>query len=283
MGLFWNRSGAQVQLATVHRFADPAWADIAARLRNPAGESGAREVAAELTRTGHVVRTSNENEVRQVMVDAWFDAARDRKSIALVTATHAEAQSVSEAIQSRRAAAGAIDTRRGVTGQAGQSIFVGDIVQTRRNDTGAGVQNRQSWVVKRVTADGVALAALSDSSDMREITHAYAASHLHLRYASTVYGVQGETADRSLVGPEVGAAGPYVGMTRGRERNDVVLVAPTEAAARGQLVETMRRHEIEETIQDSRAAARTELDRAARAASGPSVAATSQSGAILTR
>ncbi|MDN2807589.1 hypothetical protein PAJ65_09300, partial [Campylobacter coli] len=96
--------------------------------------------------------------------------------IALITATHAESQTISEAIQARRLAAGQVSTRRKFIGQAGQVIGIGDIVQTRRNDSTTGVDNRQSWTVKKSTDDGyVVLAAAEDSSDVRRISTSYAA------------------------------------------------------------------------------------------------------------
>jgi ATP-dependent exoDNAse (exonuclease V) alpha subunit len=182
----------------------------------------------------------------------------------LVTGTHAEAQAVSEDIQALRLRAGTIDTRRAVSGQSGQTIYVGDVVQTRRNDAVADVQNRQNWVVKKVTSEHVVLESAADSSDLRKVTLGYAESYLHLAYATTVYGVQGETTDCSLVGPGVDAAGLYVGLTRGKHHNAVVLIAPTEGSARSQLVETMQRQLIEATLDVSRSAARVELNRAAR-------------------
>ena|ERR1700694_1615057 len=100
---------------------------------------------------------------------------------------------------------------------------------------------------------------------------------MHLGYASTVYGVQGETTDRSLVGPGVDAAGLYVGLTRGRLHNDVVLAAPTTAAARTEFIDMMQRQPIEETLAISRTAAQTELSRTARhkeVESGPTVIVT---------
>jgi ATP-dependent exoDNAse (exonuclease V) alpha subunit len=258
MALFWRRATRQVELLTVHRFKDPAWADLSLKLRRSEGRNQAEAAANELVRAGHVVLANSELEARDVMVGAWFDAARNRKTIALVTATHAEAQAISEEIQSRRAANGTVDTREAVSGQTGQQIFVGDVVQ-----------NRQNWVVKGVTAQYVMLASASDSTDLRKITHPYAESHLHLAYATTVYGVQGETTDLSFVGPGVDAAGFYVGLTRGKENNMAVVVAPTKAAAKSQLVETMQRQVIEETIDKSRFAARTELSRAALPETGP--------------
>jgi ATP-dependent exoDNAse (exonuclease V) alpha subunit len=207
------------------------------------------------------------------MVSAWFDAEEHRQTIALIASTHAEALAISEDIQDRRIRAGGISTAASTSGQHGQPIFVGDIVQTRRNDRQADVQNRQHWVVVRITEKHVVLASTSDSTNLKSVAHEYANAHMHLGYASTVYGVQGETTDRALVGPGVDAAGLYVGLTRGKDDNEVVLVAPTKASARTQLVEMMQRRSIEETLDASRVAARIELNRAAKGETGPSVGA----------
>ncbi len=172
---------------------------------------------------------------------------------------------MSEAIQARRIACGVVTTRICILGHAGQGIFIGDVVQTRRNDRSTEVQNRQSWVVNKIASDAVVLASACDSSELRKVSHDYAGSHLHLGFATTVYGVQGETTDLSLVGPGVDAAGLYVGLTRGKQNNSVILVAPSEASAKSQLIEMMQRGTIEETLHASRAAAHTELNRAARA------------------
>ncbi|WP_374009118.1 AAA family ATPase [Leifsonia sp. LS-T14] len=269
MALFWRYAADQVELTTIHRYKDPEWADLTLRLRDPRNKDIAAGVADELVDTGHVVLTDSDAAAREAMIESWFDARQIGKSIALVTATHAEAQAVGEGIQARRIAGGTIKTNSCAVGQSGQAIFVGDVVQTRRNDGATDVQNRQSWIVKKITAEKVVLVSTTDSTDLRNISHEYAGSHLHLGYASTVYGVQGETTDLSLVGPGVDAAGLYVGLTRGKIDNSVIVVAPTEASAKSQLVEVMQRGTIEETLEASRAAARAELSRAAQAAAGP--------------
>ena len=273
MALFWRRSLRHVELTTTHRFKDPEWGDLTMRLREPRSEDGMRDVADDLIRTNHVVMTNSDVEAREAMVDGWFDAVRRRETISLVTATHTEAQEISEAIQNRRIESGAISTAVAMSGQSGQAIFVGDVVQTRRNDSFADVQNRQNWVVKSIGEDHVILAASADTTDLRKVSLAYAEAHIHLAYATTVYGVQGETTDRSLVGPGVDAAGLYVGLTRGKAHNAAVLVAPTPGSAKSQLVEMMQRETVEETIEKSRAAAHTELRRAAQSTTGPIVTA----------
>ncbi|MCX7523426.1 AAA family ATPase [Microbacterium sp. STN6] len=268
MALFWHRSPDRVELATTHRFNDPAWADLTLRLRHPDSDGERYGVAEDLIRTDHVVMTDNDVAAREAMVEGWLDAARNRETIALVTATHAEAQEISEAIQRRRVEAGAVHADQALTGQSGQVIFVGDVVQTRRNDSASDVQNRQNWIVKSIGNDHAILAASTDTTDLRKVSIGYAESHIHLAYATTVYGVQGETTDRALVGPRVDAAGLYVGLTRGKRHNAAVLVAPTADSAKSQLVEMMQRRPTEETMGKSRAAAQAELRRAAQDSAG---------------
>lgn len=134
MALFRRRAFNRVELTTIHRFKDPAWAELTSRLRDPQGSEDAEGVADELIGTGHVLLTNNDAEARQAMIDGWFEATRHGQTIALVTATHAEAQGISEAIQAGRIQHGDVTTERSVLGQAEQTIFERDIVQTRRND-----------------------------------------------------------------------------------------------------------------------------------------------------
>jgi hypothetical protein len=69
------------------------------------------------------------------------------------------------------------------------------------------------------------------------------AEHVELAYATTIYGVQGETVDHAhlLVGETTGAAAAYVGMTRGRRSNTAHLVAESIADARAQWIEVFAR------------------------------------------
>jgi hypothetical protein len=273
MALFWRRSPRRIELTTTHRFNDAAWAELTLRLRHPDSDGERSEVAEELIRTDHVVMTDSDVAAREAMVEGWFDAVRRRETIALVTATHADAQAISEAIQRRRIESGMIRTELALSGQSGQTIFVGDVVQTRRNDSASDVQNRQNWIIKTISNDHVILAASTDTTDLRKVSLGYAAAHIHLAYATTVYGVQGETTDRALVGPGVDAAGLYVGLTRGKQHNAAVLVAPTADSAKWQLVEMMQRPPVEETMGKSRAAAQAELRRAAQHSAAPVVTA----------
>ncbi|WP_404434639.1 hypothetical protein [Microbacterium lacus] len=114
---------------------------------------------------------------------------------------------------------------------------------------------------------------------------------MHLAYASTVHGIQGETTDASIVGPGVDASGLYVGMTRGRVHNEAIAIARTPDAAVTAIADSMMRGVPEVSVEDSRAAALVELRRAARMShdvvqreeSGPVAESTIAGGAIGVR
>lgn len=264
MALMQRHADRLIELNEVHRFADPAYAALTLRLRGAADRDAALAVAADLDALGHTQRVTSSEDARRVMVDAWFDAVNARQRVALVTGSNEEAQAVSDAIQQRRLDAGDLHLTRVAFGQDGQRLLEGDLIQTRRNDSHAGVQNRATWTITRIRADRIEIAKVGDSTDRRRIPLAYVAAHAHLAYATTVHGIQGETTDMSVVGPDVDAAGLYVGLTRGRTINRAIRVAATPHAARESIAETLVRGVTEPSVEDSRLTVLSELRRSPR-------------------
>lgn len=264
MGSAIRHSNAAVELDTVHRFRDPAYAALTLRLRDAGDHERALVVAGELAEHGHVDRVEHHDAARERMIDAYFDWHARGKRVTLVSGTNAEADAINDAIQQRRVDRGELDVRVTAWGIGQQRILVGDTVQTRRNDQLTGVENRAQWIVRGIRDEYLSLVSLSDSGEAARVTTEYAREHLQLAYASTVHGVQGDTADASVVGPGVDAAGLYVGLTRGRLSNVAIVVARTDAGARECLAESMQRGTPELTIQDAVRAAQAEARRAAR-------------------
>jgi hypothetical protein len=264
MATMQRRSGSTVELTAVHRFRDPTYGALTLRLREPADRVDALAVARDLATSGHVHTVATEHDARERMVAAWLKHAGRGERVSLVTATNAEAQKINDRIQQERLEVGALAGNRIALGQDGQRLLAGDIVQTRRNDTGLGVDNRALWILTRITRDGVRLASITDSGDIRTVDNDYAAEHIHLAYASTVHGIQGETVDHSYVGPGIDAAGLYVGMTRGRHTNTAITVTRDRDEAIEQLADTMMRGRPEVTLDDARRGSLSELGRAAR-------------------
>ncbi|TDN92218.1 uncharacterized protein (TIGR04255 family) [Microbacterium sp. BK668] len=279
MGSAIRHANAAVELDTVHRFRDPDYAALTLRLRDAGDRERALAVAGELADQGHVDRVDHLDGARERMIDAYFEWHARGKRVTLVSGTNAEADAINDAIQQRRVDEGELDSRVS-WGMGQQRILVGDTVQTRRNDRLTGLENRAQWTVRDIRDGYVPLISVSDSGEVRRVFTEYAREHLQLAYASTVHGVQGDTAAASVVGPDVDAAGLYVGLTRGRLSNVAIVVARTDAAARECLAESMQRGTPELTMQDAVRAAQAELRRAARnreatMATGPVVGAPS--------
>ena len=280
MGSAIRHANAAVELDTVHRFLDPEYAALTLRLRDAGDRERALVVAGELAEHGHVDRVDHHDAARGRMIDAYFEWHARGKRVTLVSGTNAEADAINDAIQLRRVDQGELDVGVVAWGMGQQRILVGDTVQTRRNDRLTGVENRAQWIVRGISDEYVSLVSVGDSGEVRRASIEYAREHLQLAYASTVHGVQGDTADASVVGPDVDAAGLYVGLTRGRLSNVAIVVARTDAAARECLAESMQRGTPELTMQDAVRAAEAEVRRAARnreaaMATGPVVGAPS--------
>lgn len=280
MGSAIRHANAAVELDTVHRFRDADYAALTLRLRDAGDRERALVVADELVEHGHVDRVDHHDAARERMIDAYFEWQARGKRVTLVSGTNAEADAINDAIQQRRVDRGELDGHVVAWGIGQQRILVGDTVQTRRNDRLTGVENRAQWIVRGIRDEYVSLVSVSDNGDVSRVSTEYAREHLQLAYASTVHGVQGDTADASVVGPDVDAAGLYVGLTRGRTHNVAIVVARTDAAARECLAESMQRGTPELTMQDAVRAAEAEVRRAARVrdaamATGPVVGAPS--------
>ena len=268
-----RRSGSLVELSEVHRFHDPSYGELTLRLREPESLDEAGRVAAELERRGCIHPVGDRDQARDVMVEGYFRAAARGQRVALITATNEDADAINDAVQQRRIDRGDLTLARVAVGRGEQRILEGDVVQTRRNDTSARVENRALWTVQTITATRIVLASTTDNSDTRTVTADYVADHLQLAYAATVHGIQGETTDSAIVGPDVDASGLYVGMTRGRFHNEALALVKAGETSVGVIAERMLRGRPEVTVDDARAAARAELGRAARMTGAASIGA----------
>lgn len=230
--------GRTWQMTSVHRFADPAYADLTLAMRDGRDPGAMFDQLAALG----LVRIHASEEDAQMHIAG---SARDGEAITV--ATIEEATALNERIRARRVEQGIVDDARTAIGGDGLSIGAGDLIQTRRNDTRLGVANRQTWTVQQVDADG-SLWANETGTGRKHSTSVrlpadYVAEHAHLVYAATAYGVQGSTvtASHTLLADQTSAAAVYVGMTRGRQTNLLHVVAENLADARGQFVAAMER------------------------------------------
>jgi exodeoxyribonuclease V alpha subunit len=228
LALRWAPPEAVKQLTTVHRFADPGYADLSLQMRS--GEQPG-EVFDTLLERGEILIHGSEAEAIEAIAAVRGLVLADTRD--QVTALNA-------AIRDRRTK----DLGRGrdgehggeLTTRTGEVIGVGDRVATRRNDRDLGVANRDTWTVTALGTDG-SMTVHGRVGD-RHLPPSYVQEHLELAYATTVYGAQGETVDHAhlLIGETTGAAAAYVAMTRGRHSNTAHLVADSIEDARARWV-----------------------------------------------
>jgi exodeoxyribonuclease V alpha subunit len=248
----WADPGACLTLEGVHRFADPAYAQLSLSMRTGAPNSPGVVFDALVAR-GQVRTYPTEAERTQALsaIAAATATGATRTTggngnghgggVLLVADTREQVAELNASIRERLVAGGHVDDTKVVTTWAGERIGVGDQVATRRNDRDTDVANRDTWTVTGLGDRGGLVVA--GSRGQRVLPASYVRDHVELAYASTVYGAQGATTDAAhlVVGEHTGAAGAYVAMTRGRDHNTAHLVADTLKEARNQWIEVFSR------------------------------------------
>ena len=218
-----------VEFGGVHRFTDPAYAELSLKMR-----SGARpgEVFDELTRRGDIVIHASEVERQDVL------GAKASFGHLVVADTLEQVSRINQTAHRVRVVTGQAKDSL-ITG-SGEQIGVGDTIATRHNDAEVGVANREMWTVLDSSAAGLHVQGVNGQ---RVLPPTYVHDHVELAYATTAHGAQGSTVDIShvLIGDHTGAASAYVGMTRGRDRNIAHLVAESIEDARQQWIEVFGR------------------------------------------
>ena len=238
-----------IEYGGVHRFTDPAYADLSLRMR-----SGAKpgEVFDELVHRGDVVIHASDVERQDVL------AAKASLGGLVVADTRDQVARINHVAHRVRVMTG--EAADSVVTASGEQIGTGDTIATRHNDPGVGVANREIWSVVGSSAAGL---HVKGDSGQRVLPPTYVHDHVELAYATTAYGAQGSTVTTShvLIGEHTGAASAYVGMTRGRERNVAHLVAESIEDARKQWVEVFGRDRADLGPAHARKAAAEAIDR----------------------
>jgi exodeoxyribonuclease V alpha subunit len=236
----WASPESCLALETVHRFADPDYAELSLAMRTSRHPAGVFDT---LLARGQIRLHPSESErtraLAQIGAQPW--AERSAEPVLLIAQTREQVAALNAIIRDQLIATGRLDDTAAVTTAAGERIGVGDRVATRRNEPTLDVANRDTWTVTGIAPDGAL--AVDGGRGERHLPAGYVQDHLELAYATTVYGAQGHTvaAAHLLVGEHTGAAGAYVGMTRGRQTNIAHLVAGSVDDARAQWISTFSR------------------------------------------
>jgi exodeoxyribonuclease V alpha subunit len=241
----WAAPGAYLSLDTVHRFirtttspegaaatvTDEEYARLSLALR--AG-TDPQDVFDTLRARDQIRVHPNERERTQALAQAAVKAIATGTPAVVTADTREQVATLNDLIRERLVVAGRVDDEHTTITSSGQRIGAADLVATRRNDADLDVANRDTWTVMHVGSDGHVTVA--GEYRQRMLPAGYVREHVELAYASTVHGVQGETATSAhmAIGENTTAAAAYVGMTRGRENNVAHLVADSVGDARQQ-------------------------------------------------
>ncbi|MGH8952963.1 MAG: MobF family relaxase, partial [Acidimicrobiia bacterium] len=233
------RTGNPHHLQHVHRFAHRWEADATLALRN--GHPSALDAYFD----HHRVTAGDTDDLVDRIAQAWVDDHERDGTVAVTAETNAHVDALNTAIQARRRTLGHLDPVRTVAIGGGETAGPGDLVVTRRNDRtlrttgGEPVRNRERWRIDKVEPDGSLALSQDRGHDRVTLPADYARAHLRLGYAATAHGHQGDTVDRSymLVTPGTSHRALYVGATRGRDSNRLLVITdePDLAAARDTL------------------------------------------------
>ncbi|MEJ7831829.1 MAG: MobF family relaxase [Nocardioides sp.] len=233
----WAHLDNQVTLEAVHRFADPAYADLTLLMRT--GERPG-EVFDALLERGDIVIHASDVERLAAVTDIAAHSAGPRGDH-VIADTREQVTALNAAIRDQRLTDGDVASGAHLTTRGGDQVAVGDRIATRRNDRDLDVANRDQWNVTAITETGDL--TINGRRGPRTLPAAYASAYVELAYATTVHGVQGDTVNNAnlILGETTGAASAYVAMTRGRHTNTAHLVADTPEQARIQWIETFTR------------------------------------------
>jgi len=248
--------GIRYELAEVRRFAARWEGTASLALRD--GDPAALDT---YDRHGRLVDGGTAEQAEVAAGRAWLaDTLAGRESLLLVPSNKA-ADRVSAALRAELVALGRVEETGVELGRQGTVAGVGDLVQARRNgweligyegNTVAPI-NRTTYRVAALREDGGLTVAPVHGRDatgeqLGEPLHLpanYVAADLALGYASTVHAAQGRTVDtaHAVIGDSTDAAGAYVAMTRGRQRNTAwtVTTAVAEDSAPGEAHDVMPR------------------------------------------
>jgi conjugative relaxase-like TrwC/TraI family protein len=234
------RTGRTHELATIHRFRHR-WEQVAS-LQLRAGNPDALDA---YIRHGRVTAGSFEDLVADA-ARRWVAHTAAGHRVAVVAETNEHVDALNAAIQAQRRAHGQLG-RRVVRVAGGETVSVGDVVATRRNDRtlrtdrGEPTRNRDLWTVVDVRRDGGLTVSHRDGHGQVTLPADYARAHVRLGYAATGHGYEGDTVDVSLgvVTSATSHRGLYVAITRGREENQVLVVADRAEHARDVLEQVL--------------------------------------------
>ena len=227
------RAAPSQLLATIHRFRHP-WEQRASLLLRSASPEALDSYIAH----GRVTAGTFDQMAADI-ARRWVDHTAAGRTVAVVAETNDHVDALNDAIQAERRRLGHLGDRT-VRVAGTETVAIGDIVVTRRNDRtirtdrGEPIRNRDRWTVVDVRRDGGLSVSHEHGHGTATLSAEYAACDVRLGYAATAHGHQGDTVDVGLavVTEATTHRSLYVGATRGRDHNQLLVVTDEPDRAR---------------------------------------------------
>lgn len=219
-------TGRVHELARIHRFTAPWEAAASLQLRH----GNPRALGAYLAHDRITAGTLDEQLAH--IVERWRDVTSDGGTCAITASSNDHVDAINDAVQTARLAADELEATRAVSIGGSEHAHVGDVVVTRRNDrqltttTGEPVRNRETWTVTAIDNTGGVTVSSKTGGGSVTLPVDYVREHVRLGYAATEHGSQGDTTTIGieLVSEATTRRGLYVGATRGREENLILVI-----------------------------------------------------------
>lgn len=230
-----DREVGAVRLDELFRFKNEEEAAATLRLREPV-TVGKDEPFEWYREQGRVVGGDGEAMTQKVFA-AWQKDISDGKTSLMMGSSNESAAALNALAQAHRISTSGEQTGEGVIlrpgsapGQGQATAFAGDVIVTRRNDRRLSVfaghdfvKNGDRWSVEGVGEDGSLQVRHVEHGGTVTLPAAYVRENVELGYALTVHRAQGATVDtaHALIDSRADRAGAYVGLSRGREQNNL--------------------------------------------------------------
>ena len=230
-----DREVGAVRLDELFRFKNEEEAAATLRLREPV-TVGKDEPFEWYREQGRVVGGDGEAMTQKVFA-AWQKDISDGKTSLMMGSSNESVAALNALAQAHRISTSGEQTGEGVIlrpgsapGQGQATAFAGDVIVTRRNDRRLSVfaghdfvKNGDRWSVEGVGEDGSLQVRHVEHGGTVTLPAAYVRENVELGYALTVHRAQGATVDTShaLIDSRADRAAAYVGLSRGREQNNL--------------------------------------------------------------
>lgn len=221
------------QLATIHRF-QHRWEQQASLLLRAARP----DALDAYIQHGRVTAGTFDEHLAEA-ADWWVEHTSHGRIVAVTAETNQHVDQLNAAIQHHRRTLGHLKADGAVRVAGAETAGVGDVVVTRRNqrtlttNLGDPVRNREHWQVTAVGTDSSLTVSRLHGHGHLTLPADYVQAHVRLGYAATVHGHQADTVDTALtvVTESTAHRSLYVGATRGRRHNQLLVVTDTHDLA----------------------------------------------------